>query len=202
MLLSRRSFTAIQQIKKNKMVRGMKEPMEVSRLPRGFANYPGPYLAKWWSLVKGLSCQQAVTVCVTDETWQCPCFGLSPQLASACCWGGVVALPLPQAWPWLFHHTSPWDWEMCCWICNADGHQLRADRDHQLISHRKTKSSHMVMTLCHCCPWTKLKPVMQAFKSLYPIINYPLKLSRSLNIILFSFLLCPFKLKLSNDEPI
>lgn len=79
------------------MVQGMEKPIEVNRLPGGFANYPVLYLVKCWSLVKELSCQQAVTVCVTDEAWQCHCFGLSPQLTLACCWGGVIALPLPQA---------------------------------------------------------------------------------------------------------
>jgi len=75
----------------------MTEPMKVSGLPRGFANYPAPYLVKRRSLVEGLSCPWAVTARVTGEAWQCPCLGLPPQHASACCSGGTVALPHPQA---------------------------------------------------------------------------------------------------------
>lgn len=79
MLLSRSSFTAIQQIKKknHKRAQGMTEPMKASGLPGGVANYPAPYLVKCWFLVKGLSCQRAVTVPVTGEARQCPCHGLS-----------------------------------------------------------------------------------------------------------------------------
>lgn len=75
----------------------MTEPIKVSGLPGGFVNYPAQYLVKCWSLVKGLSCQQTVTLCVTDEGWQCPCYGLSLQHSSASSLGGTVALLLPQA---------------------------------------------------------------------------------------------------------
>lgn len=85
MLLSRSSFTAMQQIKKNKTspAQGMTEPMKVSGLPRGFANYPALYLVKCWSLVKGLSCQQADEVHVMRRHGSvlvlgCPHGGLQP----------------------------------------------------------------------------------------------------------------------------
>lgn len=74
----------------------MTEPMKASGLPGAFVNCPTPYLVKCWSFLKGLSCQGTVAVCVTDEAWQCPCYGLSPQHTSGCRWGSTVALLLPQ----------------------------------------------------------------------------------------------------------
>lgn len=45
MLLSSSNFTAIQQMEKTP-AQGMAEPVKVSGLPMGFANYPAPYLVK------------------------------------------------------------------------------------------------------------------------------------------------------------
>lgn len=200
MLLPRSSFTAIKaNNEKTPNAQRMIESMKASGLPGGFANYPAPCAVRCWSLVQGRADSRR-SLLMSQARMAVSLLGAVP----TACFSLLLSWPCPFPKCDLGFSTQPaGENEQCtAGFCDADIRRRGTDRDHQLFSPRKTSSYHMEMTLRHYCPRTKLKLVMQAFESLCPIINYPLELSGSPNIILFCFLLCPFRLELSNDKPI